>query len=199
MPPLPRLLLLLLPPSDAATVKLRGRRLAVCAGSLILGLLAALAAGGAYVSMKHPAPLGVWQSLGAATGVRQDAGPVDFASLERRNTPNDALVCPQDLCATRADVTPPVFTISADRLMAKVRAVVLAEARTEELPAPAPNRLRFVQRSRLMRFPDIVDVQIVPRSSGASTLALYSRSVVGRSDFGVNRARLIRWLDLLAQ
>ena len=44
-----------------------------------------------------------------------------------------------------------------------------------------------------MRFPDTIDVEVMPAGENQSTLALYSRSLVGRKDFGVNRARLQRW------
>ena len=36
-------------------------------------------------------------------------------------------------------------------------------------------------------------------SEGGSTLLVYSRSLVGRKDFGVNRARLRRWLARITE
>ncbi len=139
---------------------------------------------------------GVWQAIGLATGTRDDLRPVDFATLERRETPNDALVCPRNFCPrATADFEPPVFSLSAANLRERLRAVARAEARTLELSGGADAaRLRFVQRSNLMRYPDVVDVAIVPLGESASTLALWSRGAVGRRDFGVNRARLERWL-----
>jgi uncharacterized protein (DUF1499 family) len=38
---------------------------------------------------------------------------------------------------------------------------------------------------------------VLPAGAGRSTLAIYSRSLVGRKDFGVNRARIQRWLAAL--
>lgn len=141
---------------------------------------------------------GFWQSLGLATGTRDDAGPIDFASLERRATPNDSLICPKGFCPrARADLEAPAFAISPDRLRETLRHIVLSEARTRELDA-ARDGLRFVQRSFLLRYPDVIDVVIAPRGNGGSTLALYSRSLVGRRDFNVNRRRLERWLAALA-
>jgi uncharacterized protein (DUF1499 family) len=34
---------------------------------------------------------------------------------------------------------------------------------------------------------------------GQATLAIYSRSLIGHGDFGVNRARIERWLAALAR
>ena len=75
----------------------------------------------------------------------------------------------------------------------------MAEPRLRELPQPAADRLRFVQTSLLLRLPDVIDVQIVARSSGAATLIFYSRGAFGSADFGTNSGRLARWFDLLAQ
>ena len=48
-----------------------------------------------------------------------------------------------------------------------------------------------------MRFPDTVDIKILPVAGNESTLAIYSRSLIGRGDLGVNRARIARWLAAL--
>jgi uncharacterized protein (DUF1499 family) len=39
----------------------------------------------------------------------------------------------------------------------------------------------------------------VPVGDSRSTLAIYSRSQLGRSDLGVNLARIERWLDKLTR
>ena len=83
--------------------------------------------------------------------------------------------------------------MTPEALDALLLAVARGEQRLTELPDSAPLRRRFVQRTRLLRFPDLIDVHVLPASAGA-TLALYSRSLLGRRDFGVNRARLWRWL-----
>ena len=84
--------------------------------------------------------------------------------------------------------------MSVGQLKERLGAAILAEPRVQALAAPSENHLRFVQRSFLMRYPDVVDVLVLPRGEARSTLALYSRSAVGHSDLGVNRARLERWL-----
>ena len=143
---------------------------------------------------------GFWHRLGLATGTRDDARPVDFATLERRSSPNDSLICTAEMCPkARADTDSGVFDLEPDVLREALRGVALAEPRTQELyVGPDALRLRFVQRSALMGYPDIIDALIAPREEG-STLALYSRSLVGRKDFGVNRARLERWLAALGK
>jgi uncharacterized protein (DUF1499 family) len=151
-----------------------------------------------------PAPFGPWQRVSQILDGPQDLGPVDFARLAPRLgdalRPGDALLCPPDLCpGAAATAAPPVFTISAERLAAKLRRYALREVGVEELPAAGADHLRFVRRSLILRLPDVIDARILPRSSGASTVALYSRPVVGGLDFGANRARMERWMEALSQ
>jgi len=77
-------------------------------------------------------------------------------------------------------------------------AIVMSEPNTGALYCVlCETQARFVQYSRLMRFPDTIDVEVFPVGTDQSTLAIYSRSLVGYSDLGVNRARIARWLAAL--
>ncbi len=69
--------------------------------------------------------------------------------------------------------------------------IMLAQPRAALLAAD-PQRLRadYVVRSRVFGFPDIVLMQALPVGDGQSGLVLYSYSVKGHYDFGVNRARV---------
>jgi len=49
-----------------------------------------------------------------------------------------------------------------------------------------------------MRFPDFVSVEVRAAEGGSVVLA-YSRSVFGRGDHGVNRARVEGWMAQLEQ
>ncbi len=162
------------------------------------GFFTAVGLGGLVLLMTPatPAPLGAWQRVGQALGAPDDLGSADFTTLTRRH--GDALLCPADLCATtQAALIPPVFTISAERLTAKLRRVALVEWGLEEQPATGANQLRFVRRSAILRLPDVIDARIIPRSSGAATLALSARPAVGLLDIGANRRLLERWIAAL--
>ena len=56
---------------------------------------------------------------------------------------------------------------------------------------------QFVARSAWFNFPDLIVAQVNAAGPDASTLVLYSRSVYGYGDFGVNRARVTTWLAAL--
>jgi uncharacterized protein (DUF1499 family) len=168
--------------------------------ALVITALLAIAAAAAYgLIEKHPV-YGVYYGLAKRTGSRLDIGPADWATLTRHGTPNDALVCPAGHCPNaKADEEPKVYPVPLSELLARVKQIALAEPDTRELPCePHCDRAaRFVQYTRLMRYPDTIDVEALPAGEGRSTLAVYSRSLVGRKDFGVNRARLQRWLAAL--
>jgi hypothetical protein len=72
---------------------------------------------------------------------------------------------------------------------------VAREAGAERLAwEPGAGQATYIDRSRVMGFPDYISVAVVPDGEG-SRLSVYSRLRFGRDDFGVNRARLERWLD----
>jgi uncharacterized protein (DUF1499 family) len=127
--------------------------------------------------------------------------PMDLARLERPASPNTALAGPAALgkgAATTPDIVTPTYDVPANRLFAAIHAVAEAQPRTF-LAADYPDRLQdhWVARSAVFNFPDLVTVQVVAQGENASTLVLYSRSVYGHSDLGVNRRRLRAWLDAL--
>lgn len=140
--------------------------------------------------------LGFWGAVARALHGRQDLGPADFATLRRRPSGNDALIRPPDFCPAAADADAPVFALAPSELDARLRAMALADTDVTELADSRPLHRRFAQHTRLMRYPDVVDAVVLPAEGGA-TLALWSRSLVGRKDFGVNRARLKRWISAL--
>ena len=62
---------------------------------------------------------------------------------------------------------------------------------------PAERQAHFVARSAVFNFPDLITAQVSEAGADHSTLVLYSRSVYGYSDLGVNRRRLDDWLAAL--
>ena len=166
--------------------------------AIILALLLVLGAI-AYVLLEKRPGYGVYYGVAKRMGGRLDIGPTDWARLKRRRTPNDSLVCPPAFCPNAAaDEESKTYPMTPADLLTRLKAIALAEQNvTEQSCEPNCDRTaRFIQYSRGLRFPDTIDVEVIPAGAG-STLALYSRSLVGRKDFGVNRARLRRWLAKL--
>jgi uncharacterized protein (DUF1499 family) len=126
------------------------------------------------------------------------ADPVDFPTLKLSDKPNQFLVCPRDFCSSPPHRESAVYRLSADALRQGWRDMIGNEPRLERIGSmDALRQEDYVQRSKWMRFPDLITVRFLPLEDGRSTLAIYSRSLVGHYDFGVNRARIESWLQKL--
>jgi uncharacterized protein (DUF1499 family) len=119
----------------------------------------------------------------------------DFATLERARTSNSYLVAPEGLCTkSTVDDDAPVFRTDPDALFANVKAMVTQDPQFQDVSADDGKRaLRMVAVTKILKFKDDVDVWVLPAEGGA-TVAVYSRSRVGRSDFGTNRRRIVALL-----
>ena len=135
----------------------------------------------------------VWSFFGPA-----DLGPVAFETLQRRTAPNDALACPTGLCTANRDITPPIYRVGVDGLRQAMARVIASEPNVTQVDSAALTE-RYVQRTKWMRFPDTIVVRYIPLDDSRATIALYSRSQLGNGDFGVNKARVARWLDKLSR
>ena len=119
---------------------------------------------------------------------------MDTAALVRPATPNTALAAPAAF-KPAPDIVTPSYHLPADKLFGLVRDVAASQPKT--FPAALyADRLQahFVVRSVVFNFPDLVTVQVRPDSIASCDLILYSRSVYGASDLGVNRKRISAWL-----
>lgn len=117
---------------------------------------------------------------------------VDFDSLQMPSKPHYCLACPN--CSGYRQVATPTYSVSAQILKTAWQQIVLTKPRVQIVLAQ-DYKQRYVQRSAIWHFPDIIDVQFVPIDSKHSQIQLFSRSVYGYYDFGVNCRRVNRWLN----
>jgi uncharacterized protein (DUF1499 family) len=119
--------------------------------------------------------------------------PLDVSHIERPATPNTALAAPAGFTPA-PDLETRRYTMPPERLYAAIRHVAATQPRIW-LQISYDDQLQadFVARSAVFNFPDLITAQVTPDSG----LILWSRSVYGRSDLGVNRKRLQIWLAAL--
>lgn len=129
-----------------------------------------------------------------------DMEPVEFGNLKPADQPNWFLTCPPGICTTERASESPLFELPVEELRARWRALAAARPGVEHL-ADHPNGWQsdYLRRSARFRFPDLITVRFFPVSPKQSTLAVYSRALYGRRDFGVNRKRIESWLASLRQ
>ena len=130
-----------------------------------------------------------------------DKGPVDFATLRKSRKPNQFLLAPENYCKNETpDKTSPTYSLSAEELKQKLLASLENEQNLERVDdGSSALSVRLVQRSKKLRFPDTIPVEIIPLDGSKSTIVFYSQSQIGYRDFGVNRARIMRWLRRLEE
>lgn len=123
--------------------------------------------------------------------------PMDMTRIERPSTPNTFLAGPQGMTPA-PDLVTAVKPRPAAALYKAARAVFERQPRTFVAASfPDQYQVHYVVRSALMNFPDLVTVQVTSAGAESSTIAIWSRSVYGQSDLGVNKKRVEAWLALL--
>ncbi|MDP2739768.1 MAG: DUF1499 domain-containing protein [Pseudorhodobacter sp.] len=133
--------------------------------------------------------------LGAAVLVRlaptdPAAWHVDPTTITKPDKPNHWLL------AMGGDAPPMALALPPGQAAARLDAIALATPRTVRLAGQGAH-VTYVTRSALWGFPDYTSVKITPTATG-SQLSFFARARFGRSDMGVNRARLEDWLHQLA-
>ncbi len=123
---------------------------------------------------------------------------LDFTNFTRPSSKNHYLVAPEGLCQNATpDAAAPVFPMELPALYANLVAQIENTPGFVDLVQDAENcRLRFIAKTKLLKFKDDIDVSVLSAPGGA-TLAIYSRSRVGYGDFGANKKRVEGMLKAL--
>jgi uncharacterized protein (DUF1499 family) len=122
--------------------------------------------------------------------------PVDFDRIELPASPNTCLVGPASYAGPK-HLTHGPWAVTPAVLWATLNRVAAGFPRTWKLGEfPERQQSQWVERSALMNYPDIIAAEVRAAPEGAALL-LYSRSLFGWSDLGVNQARAERWLAAL--
>ncbi len=134
-----------------------------------------------------------------ATGARGvPAVPIDFNHLAHPSKPNTTLAAPAGYLP-QPEIVTPLYPVSSAELFVIVQRVAAAQPATFKLGEDqSALEQGWVARGLIFNFPDVIWAQVRPAETGNSELLLYSRSMYGRSDFGVNRHRMETWLAAVA-
>lgn len=121
--------------------------------------------------------------------------PIDFQQLKLPHTPNYFLVCPENYCNATPQMLSPKYFVSVNQLINHWQAMLIKQPRVSFVAATIDQlQFTYIQRSFFFRFPDYMTVRFIPLTDKQSTLAIYSQSKYGHSDFGVNKKRIMQWL-----
>jgi len=124
------------------------------------------------------------------------AAPLDFATLRLPASPNAHLAAPPGVTTERHETLPP-FPVPVDAAWEALRRLAEGMERVWLMAEwPVLRQAQWVARTRWMNFPDLINAQVVEVQGGAGVF-LYSRSLIGYSDLGVNAKRVAAWRALL--
>ncbi len=117
--------------------------------------------------------------------------PVNFGTLNRGNPNNSYLVCPPFYCRIKAERDVGVFKVNVEKLKQAWQNVVAKQPRWSEFwKSGAGGQVQYIQRTAVLYAPDHVTVQFLPLAEDQATVAVFSRSLYGLYDFGVNKKRV---------
>lgn len=121
---------------------------------------------------------------------------INFSQLTLPSKPHYCLVYNKQLPGSaERQIKAPIFNENVSTLEQQWFAFIKTQPRVKLLQENLETKhFQYVQRSKIFRFPDIIDVQFVSLANNKSSLYMFSRSVYGYSDLGVNCKRLKHWL-----
>jgi uncharacterized protein (DUF1499 family) len=136
--------------------------------------------------------------LACLAGCHEPMQQVDFNHLPDIVAENYYIVCPPHYCNIKPHEISPIFPFDVEHLNIHWQEVVNKLPRIT-LTAEDKDKLlyTYIQRTKFFRFPDTINVQLLPIDKHHSTIAIYSQSKYGYSDFGGNKARVELWLKEL--
>jgi hypothetical protein len=127
------------------------------------------------------------------------SGPIDLRTLRPGRWPNHFFIAPARYANLGADALSPPLPLPPDRLFALACRVILRQPRVRQLTShPARRQASFTQRTAGLGFVDDIEIAVEPIDATQSALAIYSRARIGLWDLGVNRRRVLHWLDEIA-
>lgn len=150
---------------------------------IILGVLVALIVVGAVMIRRLDHDAGVWH--------------VDPLTAPKPSTPNSYRVAPVD-AAVDADEEAPFYEMTSKELAARFDRIARESGRVDVVGgSPESGFVTYVQTSSVFAFPDYISVRFIEIDAQTSTLAVFSRSRLGKNDLGVNKTRVTNWLAQL--
>lgn len=134
------------------------------------------------------------------TACQEPAVQIDFRHLPEISTQNYFVICPPNYCNTKPNEISPVFPFNKEHLNIHWQEFINKQPRIEII-AQDKEKMEFtyVQRSKYLRLPTIINIQLLPIDEQHSTLAMHSQSKYGWSDFGGNKSRCEMWMQELIE
>ena len=122
---------------------------------------------------------------------------IDFRALQKSTRPNRWLAAPRDMLASATPDAPgPLINSSAVQVFAALKDLLTSDPKATDIRFDE-GAWQVSYAAKILVFTDDVDVQLREFAADQTELAIYSRSRVGYSDFGVNKKRVEKLVGAL--
>ena len=124
---------------------------------------------------------------------KPDLGASSLETLTRPSSPNTHLLADGAGTAATPDAAPVLLRTTPQAALDAAAKALADLAETKRVDDGTDERYRrFVIRTRIMRYPDTVEFWAAPAPGqrGKIAFSAYSRSQIGYSDLGANKARI---------
>ncbi len=121
---------------------------------------------------------------------------IDFKTLKLKESPNQYLVCSKEHCSAEYQREAKIYSCSVSELKAAWENAISLLPNTRLLGEDTQlTQQVYIDYSKIWHFPDFIYVQFYELPDNRSSMAVYSYSVYGYSDFGVNKKRVEKILS----
>ncbi len=125
---------------------------------------------------------------------------VDFTQFNLPNKPNYYFCCPEGFSNITPQKLSPIYPVSLDELDSAWQEMIKRQPHIACLASDlARYKFTYQQKTKYLRFPDTINVELLPLSENTSSIAIYSQSRYGYSDLKTNQKRVYHWLEELCQ
>jgi len=136
---------------------------------------------------------------GSLFGEKLQSGSLDSVSFETFSPEeNSYLLCPKDLCSAETDGEAVIYNAGVAGLS---RALFAYTDRHEGITMRKRDLMNWQfdlsEYAQGENFPHVITVKFVPIGEDKSTIAIYSRSVVGSSNKEPHKERVERWIRFI--
>ncbi|MEM9196894.1 MAG: DUF1499 domain-containing protein [Pseudomonadota bacterium] len=124
---------------------------------------------------------------------------VDPMAVANPPSPNFYRIGPRGVQTAPVDDESPAYGVSPEDLARALDEFALRQRDTRRIAGqPSDLWMTYVQRTPRLKFPDYISVRVIGLDDGRSTVSIFARARFGYGDMGVNRARVLRWLEALS-
>ncbi|MBR72279.1 MAG: hypothetical protein CMM30_04985 [Rhodospirillaceae bacterium] len=124
---------------------------------------------------------------------------MNLEHLKHFSQSNSFFSAPRDWGMNTSHYSTPIYEGKWNYIIETLSKIANDEPRTVTLKNNiSEGKLQLCQKSLIFKFPDLIWIQAITIDEYSSSVAIFSKAKYGKYDFGVNKKRVLRWIDKLS-